>query len=106
MSRYETVFVLAPHLSEEYVKIKVAKFRKVLTDRGAKIIFEENWDRRGSGVQLLTEERWASLEKKDAGYYQLFEFTTDTSFVITELEIAFKRDEWVLRFMTVKLDRH
>ena len=45
------------------------------------------------------------IQKKSTGFYHLIEFTNDGS-IITDFEIAFKRDERILRFLTVKLDKH
>ena len=43
MNQYETVFILTPVLSDEQTKETVAKFKKVLTDKGAEILNEEAW---------------------------------------------------------------
>lgn len=44
--------------------------------------------------------------KKSTGHYHLFEFTANDGKAIAELEVTFKRDERILRFMTVALDKH
>jgi small subunit ribosomal protein S6 len=90
MYPYETVFILTPALSSDQARTVTAKFRKILKDLGANIIHEESWGPRGS--------------KKSTGYYQLFEFLANGT-VVSELDLAFKRDERVLRFMTVRLDK-
>ena len=41
MNKYETVFILTPVLSDEQMKETAAKFKKVLTDKGAEILNEE-----------------------------------------------------------------
>ena len=43
MNHYETVFILTPVLSDAQMKEAVEKFTKVLTDKGATIVNEENW---------------------------------------------------------------
>ena len=43
MNQYETVFILTPVLSDDQMKETVAKFKKVLTDKGAEIVNEETW---------------------------------------------------------------
>jgi small subunit ribosomal protein S6 len=45
------------------------------------------------------------IHKKSTGFYNLIEFKADSS-LIKDLEIAFKRDERIMRFLTVKLDKH
>ena len=96
MNQYETVFILTPVLSDEQMKETVAKFKKVLTDKGAEIVNEETW-----GLKKLAY----TIEKKTSGFYCMFEFKAEPE-VINTLEVAYRRDEKVIRFMTVKLDKY
>ena len=97
MFQYETVFILTPVLSEDQAKEAVGKFRKILKDLGANVIHEESW-----GLRKLAYQ----IQKKSTGHYHLFEFTAPNGNVVGDLEVAFKRDERVLRFMTVRLDKY
>lgn len=94
---YETVFILTPVLSEDQAKETVKKFKKTLSDLGAKVAHEEFW-----GLKKLAY----AIDKKSTGFYQLFEYTTDSQTLVNELEVAFKRDERVMRYLTVALDKH
>jgi small subunit ribosomal protein S6 len=96
LKNYETVFILNPVLSEAQMKDTVEKFKKVLTDHGAEIINEENW-----GLKKLAYP----IQHKSTGFYNLFEFMADTK-IVAALEIEFKRDEKILRFLTTALDKH
>ena len=96
MNQYETVFILTPVLSDEQMKETVAKFKKILTDKGAEIQNEETW-----GLKKMAY----AIEKKSTGFYCLLEFKAEPS-VINSLETGFRRDEKVIRFMTVKLDKY
>ena len=42
---------------------------------------------------------------KKSGFYHLLEYTV-TGDAINELEIAFRREERVMRYLTVTLDKH
>ena len=95
--RYETVFILTPVLSDDQAKEAAKKFKKTLTDLGAKVINEENW-----GLRKLAYP----IQKKTTGFYHLLEFSGTSETLINELEVAYKRDERVLRFLTVALDKH
>jgi len=95
MNHYETVFILTPVLSAEQIKEAVEKFKTVLTDNGAKIVNKENW-----GLRRLAYP----IENKNTGYYNLIEFDAEPT-VVEKLEIAFRRDERILRFLTVRLDK-
>lgn len=94
---YETVFILTPVLSDEQAKETAKKFKKQLGDLGAKVVSEEFW-----GLKKLAYP----IQKKSTGFYHLFEYTTDSITLVNELEVAFKRDERVMRYLTVALDKH
>jgi len=96
LKNYETVFILTPVLSEAQMKDAVEKFKKVLTDSGAEIIHEENW-----GLKKLAYP----IMQKSTGFYNLIEFTAEPG-VIATLELEYRRDEKVMRFLTTALDKH
>ena len=96
MNQYETVFILTPVLSDEQMKETAAKFKKVLTEQGAEIVNEEAW-----GLKKMAY----AIQKKSTGFYCLVEFKAEPE-VIKVLETAFRRDEKVIRFQTVKLDKY
>ena len=96
MNQYETVFILTPVLSDDQAKETVAKFKKLLTDNGAEILKEQAW-----GLKKLAY----NIQKKSSGFYYLVEFKGEPTIVNT-LETGYRRDEKVLRYMTVKLDKY
>ena len=96
MNQYETVFILTPVLSDEQMKETVAKFKTLLTDNGAEILNEEAW-----GLKKMAY----AIQKKSTGFYCLLEFKAEPT-VIDKLETAYRRDERVIRFITVKLDKY
>ena len=68
MNQYETVFILTPVLSDEQMKETAAKFKKVLTDKGAEILNEEAW-----GLKKMAY----AIQKKSTGFYCLIEFKAE-----------------------------
>ena len=96
MNKYETVFILTPVLSDDQMKETVEKFKSVLTDNGATIENEENW-----GLRKLAYP----IENKNTGFYTLIEFEGEPT-IVDKLEIAFRRDEKVIRFLTFRLDKY
>lgn len=94
--RYETVFILTPVLSAEQVKETVVKFKKSLKTAGAKLMHEEDW-----GLKKLAYP----IQKKSTGFYHLFEYEAEGE-LIADMEVDLKRDEKVMRFLTVSLDKH
>lgn len=95
-NQYETVFIMNPVLSDDQVKDTVAKFKKILTGNGAEIVHENNW-----GLKKLAYP----IQKKNTGFYFLFEFKAPGE-LISKLETEFKRDERIMRFLTIALDKH
>ncbi len=94
--QYETVIVLTPVLLQEQVEEAVAKYRKFLSDNGAVIVHENNW-----GLRKLAYP----IQKKSTGFYFLFEFQADPT-LIAKMEVEYKRDERIMRFLTIALDKH
>lgn len=103
--RYETVFILSPVLSEDQEKEAAAKFRKILINMGCEITHEENWSLMAGQPARPVSEEMLQLTKKTRGYYRLLEYKTINPNDVITLETAFKRDERVLKFMTVRLDK-
>ena len=96
LNHYETVFILTPVLSEAQMKEAVTKYKEFLTAGGATIIHEENW-----GLRKLAYP----IEKKSTGFYQLVQFDADPQ-LIAKLEVNFRRDEKIIRFLTFRMDKY
>jgi len=93
---YETVFILTPVLSDDQMKDAVQKFRKVIESNKGKVINEEMW-----GLKKMAYP----IQQKSTGFYNLLEFEA-TPDSINKLEIEYRRDERILRFLTTSLDKH
>ncbi|MFC2097322.1 30S ribosomal protein S6 [Bacteroidota bacterium] len=96
LNQYETVFILTPVLSENQMKEAVNKFTKLIKDDGGEIVHEDNW-----GLKKLTYP----IQKKTTGFYYLIEFKANPGF-IQNLEIQYKRDERIIRFLTFRMDKY
>ncbi len=96
MNQYETVFIMTPVLSDQQMKETVAKFKGFLVESGAEIINEEEW-----GLKSMAYP----IQKKSTGFYELIEFKAEPS-VLAKLETAYRRDERVIRYLTVKLEKY
>jgi small subunit ribosomal protein S6 len=97
-NNYESVIILTPVLSEKMLQDAVEAYKKLITENGGELIHEENWG--------LTKMAYP-IQKKTTGFYQIFEFNAATdSDLIDKLELAYRRDEQVLRYLTIKLDKH
>ncbi|MGY8988030.1 MAG: 30S ribosomal protein S6 [Flavobacteriales bacterium] len=95
MNHYETVFIMNPVLSEDQVKETVKRYTAYLKKNKAEIVSEENW-----GLKKLRYP----IAKKKSGFYCLIEYKAN-GVILSEMDVEFKRDETVLRWITVKLDK-
>ncbi|RPG67065.1 MAG: 30S ribosomal protein S6 [Flavobacteriaceae bacterium TMED42] len=96
MSHYETVFILNPVLSDIQIEEAVKKYVSLLESKKCKIVHKENW-----GLKKLA----FTIQNKNSGFYHLLQFEGEGQ-VINDLEVEFRRDEKVMRFLTVTLDIH
>lgn len=87
---------MTPVLSDKQVKECADKFRTFIENNKGKILHEESW-----GLRKLAY----SIQKKSHGFYHLIESEIGGD-VISKLEIEFKRDERILRFLSVKMDKY
>lgn len=96
MTNYETVIIFSPILSDEDVKKEVGKFTKLVTDGGASILEERHW-----GLKQLAYP----IQGKSNGIYYIMEFSGPTE-LVNKLEIEYKRDENIIRWLTTRLDKY
>ena len=96
VNQYETVFIATPVLSESQMKDAVAKYTQLIRDNGGEVVYEEDW-----GLRQLAYP----IQHKTTGFYYLIEFNSDPQFVAT-LETQYHRDERIIRYLTVALDKN
>jgi small subunit ribosomal protein S6 len=96
LNQYETVFIVTPVLSEAQMKEAVEKFKGIITENGGEIVHEENW-----GLKKLAYP----IQKKSTGFYYLIEFKSEGD-LVEKLEIQYRRDERIIRFLTFRMDKH
>ena len=96
LKQYKTVFIATPVLSEQQMKEAVAKYTQLIADNGGEVVYEENW-----GLKQLAYP----IQHKTSGFYYLIQFKAEPSFIET-LETQYFRDERIIRYLTVALDKH
>lgn len=96
--QYETTLILTPVMTQEDVKNHVSQYAEFLKTNGAEIVYEEYW-----GLKQLAYP----IEKKTTGHYYTIEFKNagDES-LIDKLELNYRRDENILRYLTIVLDKY
>ncbi|NBG66002.1 30S ribosomal protein S6 [Acidiluteibacter ferrifornacis] len=96
-NHYEAVFIMTPVLSLEQTKETADKFKAIITENGGAIVNDENW-----GLKKLAYP----IQKKSTGFYQMYQFESSNGELIEKIETAFRRDERIMRFLTIKLDKY
>ena len=96
VKQYETVFIATPVLSDAQMKEAVAKYTQFIQDNGGEVVYQEDW-----GLKQLAYP----IQHKTSGFYHLIEFKATPEFVAA-LETQYHRDERIIRFLTVAMDKH
>lgn len=78
------------------MKETVTKFRDFIIHEGGEMVHEESW-----GLRKLAYP----IQKKTTGFYHLLEFKAPGE-LIDRLETQYRRDERIIRFLTVKLEKY
>ena len=80
----------------KHLKFKsAAELVKYIKDNKGEITHEESW-----GLKKLKY----AIQKKKTGFYYLIEFQADGK-ILNDFEVEFKRDERIIRWQTVRLDK-
>ena len=96
IKQYETVFIATPVLSDSQMKEAVAKYTELIKNNGGEVVYEEDW-----GLKQLAYP----IQHKTSGFYYLIEFKATPEFV-ANLETQYHRDERIIRWLTVSLDKN
>lgn len=94
-NNYETVIIFTPVLNDEEVKKQIKKYIDLIKEAGGSIVHEDFW-----GLRQLAYP----IQKKTTGIYHILEYDAPGGF-IDSLELQFRRDENVIRFLTTVLDK-
>lgn len=95
MNSYENVLIFTPKMTDEEVKTAIGKYRESLESLGGKIVHENVW-----GLRQLAYP----IKKLTTGHYIVTEYQAPSN-AVARMEILYKRDERILRFLTVSLDK-
>ena len=96
MLNYEVTFIVDPVLSGDEIKATAQTYEEQLKQEGVSII---NIDE--MGLRQLAYP----IRKKFSGVYYTIQFAAETGEAIPKVELALRRDERIMRFLTVRLDK-
>lgn len=97
MQHYEVSFIVDPVLSGDEVKSTAQTYKDMLVAEGASITHMDEM-----GLRQLAYP----INKRSTGVYYCIEYSAETGNMIAKMELALKRDERIMRFLTVKLDKY
>lgn len=97
MRNYEVTFIIDPVLSAEEIKNTSDNYVDHLKGEGCEIVHVNDM-----GLRPLAYP----IKKRSTGVYRCIEFKSDSSQLVKKLEIALKRDERVMRYLSIVLDKY
>jgi small subunit ribosomal protein S6 len=97
MRHYEVTFIVDPVLSGDEVKATAETISRDLTGYGCKIVAVDEM-----GLRQLAYP----INRRTSGIYYCVELATEAADWIGKFELSLKRNEKLLRFLTVKLDKY
>ena len=97
MKNYEVTFIVDPVLSREEIDTTAQTYVDHLKNEGCKIVHVDR-----IGLRQLAYP----INKRTSGEYYCIEFETPEGQLIEGTELALRRDERIMRFLTVHLDKY
>ena len=95
MINYEVMFIIDPALEDDKKEATVETVKGIIAAEG-EVGNVDVW-----GMRKLAYP----IQHKSTGFYTLIEFDAEPN-VVKKLEIAFRRDEKVIRFLIFRNDKH
>lgn len=96
MRQYEVTFIIDPVLPNEEIDSAAKNYQDQIVQEGCEIVHVDAMGLRGLAYPI---------NKRSSGVYYCIEFISPSHEVVDKLELALRRDERIIRFLTVKLDK-
>ena len=97
MRNYEVTFIVDPVLSGDEIKSTAQTYVEMIKTEGGKIVHDGEM-----GLKQLAYP----IKRRTTGIYYCTEFEVETGEMIAKMELAMRRDERIMRFLTVALDKY
>lgn len=97
MKNYEVTFIVDPVLSREEIDATAQTYVDLLQKEGCTIVHVDKM-----GLRQLAYP----INKRTSGEYYCIEFESPNGELLDDTELALRRDERIMRFLTVKLDKY
>lgn len=96
MRNYEVTFIVDPVLSSEEIKATAQAYHDLIKKSGGSIVHVDEM-----GLRTLAY----SINRRNSGIYYCIQFSVENGDFLNDVELAMHRDERVMRFLTVKLEK-
>ena len=96
MRNYEVTFIVDPTLPNDGIKSVAKKYVDMIKKEGKIVHINEMGSR-----QLAYP-----IKRRNTGIYYCIEFEVENGAVIDPMELVMRRDDAILRFLSVKLDKY
>ncbi|MCB9283400.1 MAG: 30S ribosomal protein S6 [Lewinellaceae bacterium] len=97
MNHYEVTFIVDPVLSGDEIKATAQTYVDQLTNVGCTIVHVDEM-----GLRQLAYP----INRRSSGIYYCVEFSNENGEFMDNLELSLRRDERIMRFLTVRLDKY
>jgi small subunit ribosomal protein S6 len=97
MRHYEVTFIVDPVLSGDELKTTAQTYVDLLQSEGASIVYIDEM-----GLRQLAYP----INKRHSGVYFCIEFSAENGALLDRLHLALRRDERIMRFLTLSLDKY
>ena len=91
MNQYEVTFIVDPVLSNDEIESTAKSYQDLVSNEGCSII---NVDR--IGLKQLAYP----INRRSSGVYYCVEFNGESGALVPKMELALRRDERIMRFLT------
>ena len=97
MNQYEVTFIVDPVLSGDEIKATAQTYVEAIKKQELDIVHIDEM-----GLRQLAYP----INRRTSGVYYCIEFQAPNGTFIDKMELSFRRDERIMRFLTVKLDKY
>jgi len=97
MRQYEVTFIVDPVLSGDEIKETAQTYVNLIQDNKNEVVHVDEM-----GLRQLTYP----IKKRTTGMYYCVEFKNDDNTFIPKLELALRRDERIMRFLSLRLEKY
>lgn len=92
---YESAIIINASIEEDQIEAVITRAEELIKVNGGEILETDKWGRKRLAY---------TVDKTKSGYYVIFRFTAPSD-LISKLERMYQLDEYVLRYLTIVLDK-